>query len=84
VVLLVIDLAALPANSLIASGLALVEEIGWRGFLQRAKLGDTLAVLAVGVIWGVWHAPQLLPRRGLRPVCADGRQVLASSSLGGA
>jgi membrane protease YdiL (CAAX protease family) len=50
-------------NSPIASGLALGEEIGWRGFLYprlRAKLGDTLAVLAVGVIWGVWHAPLLL------------------------
>jgi membrane protease YdiL (CAAX protease family) len=63
VVLVVIDLAALPLNSLIASGLALGEEIGWRGFLYprlRAKLGDTLAVVAVGVIWGVWHAPLLL------------------------
>jgi membrane protease YdiL (CAAX protease family) len=62
-VLVVVDLAALPLNSLIASGLALGEEIGWRGFLYprlRAKIGDTLAVVTVGVIWGVWHAPLLL------------------------
>jgi membrane protease YdiL (CAAX protease family) len=62
-VIVLVDLSALPINSLISSGLALGEEIGWRGFLfprLRAKLGDTLAVVAVGVIWGVWHAPLLL------------------------
>ncbi len=62
-VLVVVDLAALPLNSLISSGLALGEEIGWRGFLYprlRAKLGDTLAVVVLGIIWGVWHAPLLL------------------------
>lgn len=62
-VLVAVDLAALPLNSLIASGLALGEEIGWRGFLYprlRAKLGDTLAVVVLGIIWGVWHAPLLL------------------------
>lgn len=62
-VLVVVDLAALPLNSVISSLLALGEEIGWRGFLYprlRAKLGDTFAVVAVGVIWGVWHAPLLL------------------------
>ena len=61
--LVVVDLAALPINSLVASGLALGEEIGWRGFLYprlRAKLGDTLAVVVLGVVWGVWHAPLLL------------------------
>ena len=62
-VLVVVDLAALPLNSLISSGLALGEEIGWRGFLYprlRAKLGDPLAVVVLGIIWGVWHAPLLL------------------------
>ena len=57
--IVVVDLAVLPINSLISSGLALGEEIGWRGFLYprlRAKLGDSLAVVAVGVIWGAWHA----------------------------
>ena len=62
-VLVVVDLAALPINALVSSGLALGEEIGWRGFLYprlRARLGDTLAVVVLGIIWGVWHAPLLL------------------------
>lgn len=62
-VLVLVDLAALPINSVIASGLALGEEIGWRGFLYprlRARLGDTGPVVVQGVIWGVWHAPLLL------------------------
>jgi membrane protease YdiL (CAAX protease family) len=62
-VLVLVDLAALPVNSIISSGLALGEEIGWRGFLYprlRARLGDPLAVVVLGVIWGVWHAPLLL------------------------
>jgi len=36
------------------------EELGWRGYLQprlAARLGPTRAMLAVGFIWGVWHAP---------------------------
>ncbi len=35
------------------------EEYGWRGFLQGelVKLGRVRGVLAVGVIWGLWHAP---------------------------
>jgi len=62
-VLVAIELAALPLNSVISSGLALGEEIGWRGFLYprlRARLGDPLAVVVLGIIWGVWHAPLLL------------------------
>lgn len=62
-VMVLVDLAALPINAVVSSALALGEEIGWRGFLYprlRAKLGDPGAVVAVGVIWGVWHAPLLL------------------------
>lgn len=39
---------------------ALGEEIGWRGFLAP-RLGKVaafpVAALAVGLIWGLWHAP---------------------------
>lgn len=35
------------------------EEFGWRGYLQPKlmALGFRRAVLLVGVIWGLWHAP---------------------------
>ncbi len=41
---------------------ALGEEWGWRGWLLPAllPLGRWRAVLAVGVIWGLWHAPVVL------------------------
>ena len=39
------------------------EEIGWRGFLFPALAQQTSprkAVILVGIIWGVWHAPMTL------------------------
>ena len=38
---------------------ALGEELGWRGFLlpRLMPLGQWKAILATGVIWGLWHAP---------------------------
>lgn len=41
---------------------ALAEEWGWRGWLLPALLpwGRWPAVLAVGVVWGLWHAPAVL------------------------
>ena len=38
------------------------EEFGWRGYLQLRLFGDkpTLAAIATGIIWGLWHLPILL------------------------
>jgi uncharacterized protein len=38
------------------------EEFGWRGYLQPKlmPLGGHKAILATGVIWGVWHWPVIL------------------------
>lgn len=35
------------------------EEYGWRGYLQSEllRLGKLRAMLVIGVIWGLWHAP---------------------------
>lgn len=42
--------------------LAFAEEIGWRGYLQPrlAFLGQSLAMLTVGVVWMAWHLPYIL------------------------
>lgn len=41
---------------------ALGEEWGWRGWLlpELLPLGRWPAILSVGVVWGLWHAPVLL------------------------
>lgn len=35
------------------------EEFGWRGYLLQKllPLGNLKAVLVLGIIWGIWHAP---------------------------
>jgi membrane protease YdiL (CAAX protease family) len=40
------------------------EEFGWRGYLQLRLFGTrpTLAAVATGIIWGLWHLPII--RRG--------------------
>ncbi len=41
---------------------ALLEEIGWRGYLfeQLSRTNSVLGSAAfVGLLWGVWHAPQM-------------------------
>jgi uncharacterized protein len=56
--LLVIPVAAFVPNGLLTFG----EEIGWRGFLlpRLLPLGQWPALVLVGVVWGLWHAPVLL------------------------
>jgi membrane protease YdiL (CAAX protease family) len=38
------------------------EEFGWRGYLQPKlmPLGGRIAMLWMGLIWGVWHAPIIM------------------------
>lgn len=46
---------------------AVVEEIGWRGFLQPLfvkRFGAILGASLVGVIWAAWHGDQLLDPLG--------------------
>lgn len=45
-------------NVIVAFG----EEVGWRGWLLTSlrPLGTWPALLIVGVIWGLWHAPLIL------------------------
>ena len=42
--------------------ISLGEEIAWRGFLYEilAPLGFWRSSFAIGVIWGLWHAPSIL------------------------
>ncbi|HSW81770.1 MAG TPA: CPBP family intramembrane glutamic endopeptidase [Candidatus Saccharimonas sp.] len=43
--------------------LAVFEEIGWRGYLQgqlTSRIGVRKAVVAVGIIWAIWHTGLLL------------------------
>ncbi|WP_025134480.1 CPBP family intramembrane glutamic endopeptidase [Leucobacter sp. PH1c] len=60
--LVVAQLLALPLGVLINSVSAFGEEIGWRGWLLPAlrPLGTWPALLASGVIWGLWHSPLIL------------------------
>jgi membrane protease YdiL (CAAX protease family) len=52
-------LAALTIGPAINTLFAFGEEFGWRGYLlpKLLPLGPRVAVLVVGVVWGVWHWP---------------------------
>jgi CAAX protease family protein len=47
---------------LVNAAFAFGEELGWRGLLQTElePLGHVRSTLAIGVIWGIWHAPVIL------------------------
>lgn len=51
-----------PLLSLVIAVAAFGEELGWRGFLLPAlrPLGTWPALLIMGVVWGLWHAPLIL------------------------
>jgi len=50
------------ATALIATPVLFGEEFGWRGYLQLRLFGTrpTLAAIATGIIWGLWHLPIIL------------------------
>lgn len=54
--------ASLTLAPLFNTLFALGEELGWRGYLfpQLLPAGENTAILASGVIWGVWHVPVIL------------------------
>ncbi len=58
VILLLVFVAA-PIQNLV---FGLGEEFGWRGYLLEKMRGAglTRAILIIGTIWGVWHAPIIL------------------------
>lgn len=59
---LFIYLALIVIQTVVTAFLAFGEEIGWRGWLLTSlrPLGTWPALLIVGVIWGLWHAPLIL------------------------
>jgi len=44
------------------AALAVGEEVGWRGYLlwELAPMGYVRASIAIGTIWGLWHAPVIV------------------------
>jgi uncharacterized protein len=52
----------LVISALIAVPLLFGEEFGWRGYLQLRLFATrpTLAAIATGIIWGLWHLPIIL------------------------
>jgi membrane protease YdiL (CAAX protease family) len=52
----------LPLQALLLTPFTFGEEWGWRGYLlpQLLPIGQGRALLASGVIWGLWHAPVVL------------------------
>ncbi len=56
--------AGVTANALVAVG----EEMGWRAYLTpslASRVGLLIAVVIVGVVWGLWHTPLVLSIRSL-------------------
>lgn len=60
--LIAIQFAALPLAAFVNLIPALGEELGWRGWLlpKLMPLGTLPALLVMGLVWGLWHAPLVL------------------------
>lgn len=58
----IIYLLIMVFNSLVTAIFAFGEEVGWRGWLLTSlrPLGTWPALIIVGVVWGLWHAPLIL------------------------
>ncbi len=77
----------LLVNFLLSFTVFFGEEYGWRYFLQpllQKRFGLRLGVLALGVVWGVWHLPvdffyYTTPDRGLIMLVS---QIITCVSLG--
>src|SRR6476659_2642077 len=68
------------AGILLVSLLALLEEIGWRGWLLPRlidRFGMRRAILMTSVIWALWHVPYVLS--GILHV--DGVSVMSTAAL---
>lgn len=59
---IVIYLGLMVFSTLVTAIFTFGEEVGWRGWLLTSlrPLGTWPALIIVGVIWGLWHAPLIL------------------------
>jgi len=76
-------LAGATVNALVALG----EELGWRGYLHEVLMERSGSVvitgLAVGLVWGLWHAPIIYEgyNYSLSPSCGPGARGLIPVAL---
>jgi membrane protease YdiL (CAAX protease family) len=71
---------ALVAGATINALAGLGEEVGWRGFLQfeLRSMGFWRSSLAIGFVWGAWHAPLVLQGHNYpqHPVVGTGLMIV--------
>lgn len=59
---LAVYLLIIIVNTAATAAFAFGEEVGWRGWLLTSlrPLGTWPALVIIGVVWGLWHAPLIL------------------------